>query len=105
MGSMFKYYLTSPGTRPPSAFVVRHLWGGECDIDSDGNEDQLLVGGWTELTVALRPECKERVDVDPIDDSEPLVLVIRSESSDLAKRTALFLQFHSGGNLSDQPPR
>jgi hypothetical protein len=102
---MFNYYLISPGERPHSISVARHLWGNECDFDSDGNDDEALVGGWTELTVALRPECEERVDVDPIDDREPMVLVIRSEFADLAKKAALFLQSHSGRELSKQAPR
>ncbi|WP_179505568.1 MULTISPECIES: hypothetical protein [unclassified Sphingomonas] len=72
---MFNYYLISPSERPQSASVARHLWGNDCDFDSDGNDDDAPVGGWTELTVALRPQCEERVDVDPIDDNEPLVLV------------------------------
>src|SRR4051812_8891380 len=100
MRSMFNYYLISPGKRPPSGLVAGHLWGNECDVNSDGNADEALVGGWTELTLALRPDCKERVDVDPIDDNEPLVLVIRSESDDLARKAALFLHSHSGGNIS-----
>jgi hypothetical protein len=102
---MFNYYLTAPGERPQSISVAHHLWGNECDFDSDGNDDEAPVGCWTELTVALRSECEERIDVDPIDGSEPLVLVIRSDSADLAKKAALFLQSHSGGELSDQPPR
>ncbi|MBB2749763.1 UNVERIFIED_ORG: hypothetical protein GGI57_000429 [Rhizobium aethiopicum] len=102
---MYNYYLTSPGERPLSTALARHLWGSECDFDADGNDDEALVGGWTELTVALRPECRQRVDIDPVDGSQPLVLVIRSESAELAKKAALFLQSHSGGILSDQPPR
>ena len=60
------------------------------------------VGGWTELTVALRPECEERVDVDPSDDSEPLVLVIRSESADLARKAALFLNHSLAENSANK---
>lgn len=76
INNMFKYYLTSPGVRPKWSSIAHHLWGDECDFDSDGNADEALAGGWTELTDALRPECDKRVDVDPIDDNEPLVLVI-----------------------------
>ena len=102
---MFSYYLNSPGERPHFPSVAHHLWGNECDFDSDGNDGEASVGGWTELTIALRPDCQERVDVDPLDDDEPLVLVILSESDDLAKTAALLLQSHSGGKLSDQQPR
>lgn len=102
---MFNYYLISPGKRPQWETVAHHLWGNECDFDSDGNANEALAGGWTELTVSLRPECKERVDVDPIDNNQPLVLVVQSESAKLAKKAALFLQSRSGGMLSDQRPR
>ncbi|MEM8796769.1 MAG: hypothetical protein AAGE61_14475 [Pseudomonadota bacterium] len=102
---MYSYYLISPGERPEWVSVAHHLWGNECDFDSDGNADEASAGCWTELTVALRPECRERVDVDPIDDNKPLVLVVRSESADLARKAALFLLSQSGGTLSDVSPR
>ncbi|SEQ48947.1 hypothetical protein [Sphingobium sp. YR768] len=104
-GGMFTYYLISPGERPYFASVAYHLWGRECDFDSDGNDDEALAGGWTELTVALRPDCEERVDVDPLDQHEPLVLVIRSERDHLAQATASFLQAYCGGTFADNPPR
>jgi hypothetical protein len=102
---MICYYLISPSERPEFSSVAHHLWGKDCDFDSDGNDDEGLVGGWIELTVTHRPDYMESLDVDPIDDNEPLVLVIRSESAVLAKKAALFLQTHSGGRLSSQPPR
>jgi len=101
----FRHYLSAPGERPCSQSVAYHLWGSGCDFDSDGNDDQPPPGGWTELTVALRPDCEERVDVDPLDDILLLVLVIRSESEDLARRAALFIQSKAGGDLSDSSPR
>jgi hypothetical protein len=80
--------------------------GPDCNYDSDGNEDEVPPDGWTELTVALRPVCDEhRVDVAPLDDREPLVLVIRSEIGELARKAAIFLQSEAGGDLSDEPPR
>lgn len=53
---MFNYYLISPGERPLFILVAHHLWGNDCDFDSDGNDDEAPAGGWTELTVSLRPE-------------------------------------------------
>src|SRR5262245_766927 len=93
-------YLTAPGPRPFSGDVAEHLWGPGCDYDSDGNDDQALPDGWTELTVALRPGCEQRVDIDRLDDREPLVLVIRSEHKELARIAALFLRSEAGGELS-----
>lgn len=100
---MFNYYLISPGERPRSISVAPHLWGNDCDFDSDGNDDEAPVGGWTELTVALRPECEERIDIDPIDDKEPLVLAIRSESADLAKKAASFSSYILAESSANKP--
>ena len=98
-------YLIAPGPRPFSGDIAEYLWGPGCNYDSDGNDDQAPRGGWTELTVALRPYGDEqRVDIDPLDASEPLVLVIRSENEELARKTAIFLQSETGGELSDSPP-
>jgi hypothetical protein len=56
--------------------------------------------------VALRPVSdQQQVDVDPLDDREPLVLVIRSENEELARKVAIFLQSEAGGDLSDDPPQ
>src|SRR5215475_1854413 len=98
-------YLIAPGPRPFSGDVAEDLWGPGCNIDSDGNDDQAPLDGWTELTVALRPECEQRVDIDPLDGREPLVLVIRSEHEELARKAALFLQSETGGELSNDPPQ
>jgi hypothetical protein len=101
---MYYIYLISPGPRPFFHNVAEHLWGQGCDYDSDGNADPLQPDSWTELTVALRPDCEQRLDVDPLDDREPLVLVIRSEHEPLARRAAIFLQSSAGGELSDDAP-
>jgi len=102
---MYCIYLIAPGPRPFFGDVAEHLWGSDCDYDSDGNDDQAPPDGWTELTVALRPECEQRVDIDPLNGLEPLVLVIRSGHEELARKAALFLQSQAGGELSDDPPQ
>ncbi len=102
---MHYVYLSSPGPRPFFGDVAEHLWGPGCDYDSDGNDDEALPDGWTELTVTLRPDDTQRVDIDPLDDREPLVLVIRSEHEGLARRTANFLRASAGGELSNDPPQ
>ena len=102
---MHYLYLISPGPRPFFGEVAEHLWGPGCDYDSDGNADPPFSDGWTELTVALRPECEERVDIDPLDDREPLVLVIHSEHEALARKAAIFLRSTAGGELSNDPPQ
>ena len=102
---MHYIYLFSPGPRPFFGAVADHLWGPGCDYDSDGDADQPLSDSWTELTVALRPSCEQRVDIDPLDDREPLILVIRSEHEVLAREAAIFLRSSAGGELSDDPPQ
>jgi hypothetical protein len=101
---MEKYYLIAPGERPYFPSLAYHLWGKGCDFDSDGNDDEPIEGGWTELTIALRPECKERVDIDPLDDREPLVFVIKSDDDGLARRAAAYLQSYSGGEIQRVRP-
>ena len=99
-------YLIGPGPRPYFGDVADHLWGPGCNCDTDGNDDEASPDGWTELTVPLRPVSdQQRVDVDPLDDREPLVLVIRSENEELARKVAIFLQSEAGGDLSDDPPQ
>jgi hypothetical protein len=102
---MHSIYLIGPGPRPYFGDVAEHLWGPGCDFDSDGNADRTLFDEWTELTVALRPECEQRVDVDPLDGREPLVLVIRSENEELARKAANFLPSVTGGVLSNNRPQ
>ena len=80
--------------------------GARLQLHSDGNVDQAPPDGWTELTLALRSgRGEQRVDVDPLDDRDPLVLVIRSDDKELARKTASFLQSVTGGELSDDPPK
>jgi len=102
---MHRIYLIGPGPRPYFGDVADHLWGPACNCDTDGNADQAPPDGWTELYVALRPVSDEqRVDVDPLDDRKPLVLVISSENEELARKAAI-LQSEAGGELSDDPPQ
>ena len=82
---MYECFLVNPGPRPPYYLVGRHLWGTQADWDSDGDSDTPDATDWTELTAALRPQLAARVDIDPIHDTGPLVLWVRSESADLTK--------------------
>lgn len=101
---MHKLYLMDPGPRPFWGDVAYHLWGKDCDFDSDCNDDHPPPDGWTELTITLRPEYDQRVDIDTLDEAHPLVLVIQSEDEHLSQKAALFLQSYAGGLLSQVPP-
>jgi len=97
-------FLIDPGPRPVVSDVAEYLWGAGCDVDSDGNATAANDRSWTELTLTLRPGYRQRIDVDPLDDRQPLVLVIRSETDELAQRIGSFLHSASGGELSDVAP-
>jgi hypothetical protein len=94
--SHFEFRVELRGARPPFRAVAEHLWGAGVDFDSDGNSAGAEDTTWTELTIAKRPDCEERVDVDPISEA-PLILRVVSSSRDLALRTASFLAARSDG--------
>lgn len=98
-----KLYLIDPGPRPPYPEVAEALWGDR-DFDSDGDSSSPDAADWTELTLSLRPDCAERIDIDPLPRTSRLVLCIKSEREHLAKRAANFLAERAGGSLSVSIP-
>ena len=90
MAEIEKIYVRIIGPRPPFGQVANELWGPHIDFDSDGNSASAKDPNWTELTVTRRPDYDERVDIDSID-GQPDVLVIQSESQDLAEKVRDFL--------------
>ena len=103
---MARFLLTAPGPRPPCFKVAEHLWGANCDFDSDGDSETPEATDWTELTVSLRTpqwqqdNVEQRVDVDPLNEGNPLILAIVSEDDDLARKAAAFLHREAGGELT-----
>jgi hypothetical protein len=97
---MYIFHLTSPGDRPPYYELAEHLWGVGCSIDSDGDSSNPDARDWTELTICLKASGSRRIDIDPVADSQPLVLSIRSEDKDLVHRAAIFLRDVTGGKLT-----
>jgi hypothetical protein len=98
------FFISSPGPRPPFYLVAQHLWGADCNFDSDGNSQTPEDTGWTELTVALRDATGhevqgKRVDVEP-SSHEPLVLRVSSADLALALAVAKFIVGYSGGAIS-----
>lgn len=102
MVAKFEFLVEIGGARPSIAAVAEHLWGPGVDFDSDGNSVTAEATNWTELTVAKRPDCEERVDVDPASEA-PLILKVVSASRDLAARTATFLAASSDGRMTGSP--
>ncbi|OZB57934.1 MAG: hypothetical protein B7X39_20365 [Lysobacterales bacterium 14-68-21] len=91
-------HVKAPGIRPPYYLVAELLWGAGCDFDSDGNSHTPEDGEWTELSLVLRSDVGQRVDIDPVS-TEPLVLGVRSTHESLASQAARFLALHTGGAL------
>ena len=91
-------HIVSPGERPPYYQVACHLWGQGCDIDSDGDSSTPESKLWTELTLVLRSDQTQRVDIDPLM-LDPLVLVVRSTHESLCKRVAEYVTSKSGGEI------
>lgn len=105
MNTIFE--LVSPGLRPPFSEVAFHLWGPECNFDSDGDSNDPQSPNWTELRVILRNDSGgwlqddgvlQRVDIDPIS-FRPLTLRITSKDKSLSNSTAEFLLKTCGGTL------
>lgn len=94
-----EFILSNPGLRPPYWAVAEHVWGAGCDFDSDGDSSVPDASDWTELTVILRSDECQRIDIDPVEAAEPFTLRIRSEDEQLAKKAAEFLAVRSGGEL------
>lgn len=82
------------GDMPPYYEVAHALWGKECDFDSDGDSEPYDSICWRELTVILRPELRERVDIDPLE-SDRDTIHIRANSVELLNATCRFL-YESG---------
>ena len=91
-------HLKGLGPRPAYYLIAEHLWGAGCDIDSDGNSSSSEDSEWTELTLSLRGESGQHLEIDPLP-SQPLVLVVRSSQETLARRAAEFIVSVSGGTL------
>lgn len=94
----YSIHLIQPGPRPPFYSIAEHLWGADCNIDSDGNSQTPEDTQWTELTLTLRAT-GQRIDIDPIS-SEPLILNVRGESMQVVLKVANFIIEHSGGQMS-----
>ena len=96
--------IAEPGPRPPYYEVAHHLWGRDCDFDSDGNSKTPDDTGWTELSVELRGSTGHgtghRVDIDPAS-VQPLVLKVSASSMELAERAARFIVGRAGGRVQN----
>ncbi len=93
-----KFVITNPGPRPPYYKVADYLWGEGANIDSDGNSTNPEDTNWTEISICFRNKETPYVHVDPITEN-PLILEVRSNSYELAKKAAEFIAKSTGGIL------
>ena len=71
--------------------ISNHLWGETADIDSDGNSLTPDSNDWNELTLILRADESQRIDIDPIDELDNGLLICSTDKY-LLNKTVLFLQ-------------
>lgn len=85
--SEFKVELV--GKMPPYYDIAEFLWGKGVDIDSDGNSEHPNSVVWNELTLILRSDDSQRVDIDPAEDG---YINIGSEDKKLLDSVVSYLQ-------------
>lgn len=78
------------GKLPPYGSVADALWGVGCDFKSDGNASHRTDQNWTELTMILRPDWSERIDIDPSPEI-PKNIVIHASSEALLEKVYQYL--------------
>ena len=76
---------------PPYYCIAYALWGEGVDFDSDGDSNDPESTTWRELTIILRPDYKERLDIDPLKDDRNL-LVMKATSNELLVSAYNFLR-------------
>lgn len=89
------------GPMPPYFKVAEALWGVGVDFDSDGDSSFPEDTCWRELTVILRPDYDERIDIDP-DDDDRNSIIVKSDSQALLARTLHFLVSCGAVRLLDE---
>ena len=95
---MPRFYVTAPNPRPDFRLVIAFLWHDDQNVDTDGDCDHPASHDWTELYIANREQPTEPpVSVSPHQQS-PLVLVVESESEQMAARVAYFLAVSVGSS-------
>ncbi|SFK94658.1 hypothetical protein SAMN04487938_2571 [Lysobacter sp. cf310] len=103
MSSHHVVLIRAIGPRPEFYRVAEHLWGDDCDFDSDGDSQDPGDRNWTELSLSLRGPSgenldAEHLDIDPVS-LDPLVLAVRSPQQPLCQRAAEFIISCSGGTV------
>lgn len=88
---MIEVRMELDGEMPPYYKIADFLWGSEANIDSDGDSRNPDSTNWTELTLILRNDEAQRIDIDPIE-GEPGLFLLKAATSHLAEKTIRFLK-------------
>lgn len=64
------------GMLPPFSEVAYAIWGDDVDFDSDGDSINPDSTTWRELSIILRPDYEERLDIDPISDDKDTIKIV-----------------------------
>ena len=67
------------GSLPPFYEIAEYLWGKGVEIDSDGDSYDPKSTNWTELASILRSDKAQRIDIDPIEGRNDLMLKTTSK--------------------------
>ena len=86
-----KIQLDLIGELPPYFQIADRLWGEDVDIYSDGNSISPESTCWDELTLILRSDETQRIDIDPADGEEN-TLILRASTRELAMSVVSFLR-------------
>jgi hypothetical protein len=81
------------GPMPAYYKVADHLGGADSDIDSDGTSETAESTDWDELTIILRSDREQRIDIETISSKENSLLLCAS-SKELSESAMQLLREH-----------
>ncbi len=76
---------------PPYYKIADYLWGSDANIDSDGNSESPESTEWDELTLMLRDDTEQRIDIDPIE-GDGKHLLLRASNEQLQSKVVSYLK-------------
>ena len=79
------------GKLPAYYDIAEYLWGKNVDIDSDGNSESPEDNDWSELTLILRSDENQRIDIDQIEGNSKQ-LILRATTNELLSSVLKFLK-------------
>ncbi len=93
MSQMIEVEIEIIGPMPAYYKIADHIWGVDADIDSDGNSETAESTDWNELTIILRSNREQRIDIETIS-TNPKLLLLCASSEDLSGSAIQFLRKH-----------